>query len=127
MQEAFAAFVSKNELRDAEGRRADLVVTGVGERNVVYQFVVSGGRVRITADAAPSGKLNTRIVAPVDSVTRVLQGVLNGNEKAFFEELRRNQVRLEGAKNFHDATVFGETFGRLARLIRNYRAVLMKS
>jgi len=114
-----------NEVRDAEGRRADLVVTGVGDHNVVYQFVVQGGRVRIGVETAPSGKLNTRIVAPIDSVIRVLEGVLAGNEKAFFEEHRRNQIRVEGAKNFHDATIFGETFGRLARLIRNYRNVLV--
>lgn len=108
----------KGELAQAAGRRCFLAIEGLKYHKWAEYFEVTATGVRTVPAFA---NYDTAIVASLDSVLRVLKGVLAGNEHVFSEEWARGQARIIGDRKLHDGYVFNEVFGRLARIIRRYR------
>lgn len=111
---------SRQDLTKASGRKCVLAIRGLKHYTYERMFKVTEGGVEIVNAAEDP---NTLIVAPVDSVLRVLKGVLVGDEHAFSSEWARGKARLVGSRRLHDGYVFSEIFARLARLIKRYQEV----
>ena len=111
-------FLKAEELEQAKGRKCILGISGLKYLKYEKFFEVTPIGVNIVE---PYADFNTYIAAPVDSVLRVLQGVLNGDTSAFTAEWARGKTRIVGARHLHDGYVFGEVFRRLAELIKRYR------
>ena len=110
--------LKKEELDQAKGRKCILGISGLRYHRYEKFFEVTPTGVNIVE---PYSNFNTYIDAPVDSVVRVLQGVLNGDTSVFSAEWARGKARIVGPKHLHDGFVFGEVFRRLATLIKRYR------
>lgn len=120
VQKIFIQSVSSKDLQEAAGRRCVLKMTGLRHHDIILFFLVDGAGVKVVDPYDPS-VANTWIEAPIDSILRVLKGVLNGDESAFSSEWARGKARIRGKRSFHDGWVFGDTFGRLARTIARYK------
>ena len=117
-REQNGAILKKEDLELAKGRKCILGISGLKYNRYEKFFEVTPTGVSIVK---PYSDFNTYITAPVDSVLRVLQGVLNGDTSTFSAEWARGQAKIVGAKHLHDGFVFGEVFRRLATLIKRYR------
>lgn len=113
-----SSMLPKDDLAKASGRRCILGVGGLKYHSYEKFFEVSPGGVRIVP---PYDNFNTYISAPVDSVLRVLKGVLDGDTAAFSAEWARGQAKIVGERRIHDGYVFSEVFRRLALMIKRYR------
>ena len=120
LEGTFATLATIEELKSAEGRRCILSITELKHQKAAFFFEVSGARIR---QVPPFENFNTYIGAPIDSVIRVLKGVLDGDEDAFTNEWSRGQAKLVGEHSVHDGLQFNEAFRRLTRLIKRYRAL----
>lgn len=125
LQRAFVPFIMKmgvkhEQLQEAEGRRAILLVKGLNHQPALrYYFEVSGLSIK---RVAPFQVLpNTYIEAPIDTILRVFQKVLEGREDAFSSEWAKGEARIVGARSVHDAVMFSSGFQRFAKLIKRYR------
>ena len=110
--------LKKEELEQANGRKCILGISGLKYNRYEKFFEVTPTGVNIVT---PYSDFNTYITAPVGSVLRVLQGVLNGDTSSFSAEWARGEAKIVGPRHLHDGFVFGEVFRRLATLIRRYR------
>ena len=120
LQGAFGTLATAAERSSAEGRACILGITGLQHQEARFFFRVEGSKIR---QVAPFERYNTYIGAPIDSVVRVLKGVLDGDENAFTNEWARGQAKLIGPHSVHDGLQFAEAFRRLALLIKRYRAL----
>jgi hypothetical protein len=120
LQGTFGTLATADERRSAEGRACILGITELRHHEASFFFRVEGARIR---QVAPFERYNTYIGAPIDSVIRVLKGVLDGDENAFANEWARGQAKLVGPHSVHDGLQFAEAFRRLALLIKRYRAL----
>lgn len=111
---------SKSDLSKAAGRRCILGVSGLKYHEYRKFFEVTPTGVEIVQ---PYDTFNTYILAPVDSVLRVLRGTLEGDTEAFAAEWARGKARLSGERRLHDGYVFSAVFKSLALLIKRYREV----
>ena len=111
-------FLQAGDLTKAKGRRCILGISGLKYHKYEKFFEVTPAGVHMVA---PYEEFNTYIAAPVDSIVRVLKGVLSGETSAFTSEWARGQAKIVGSKHLHDGYVFGQIFQRLARLIKRYR------
>ena len=118
LQNLFLGQLSGGDLEKAEGRRCVLRVSGLKHYQYEKYFEGTTAGVKIVP---PYLLPNTYIVAPVDSVYRVLNGVLNGDTAAFSSEWARGRARIVGERKLHDGYVFSEKFKKLANIIRKYR------
>lgn len=116
----FASIATAGERKSAEGRRCILFISGLKHHEASFFFEVVGTTIR---QVQPFEHYNTYIAAPIDSVIRVLKGVLDGDENAFTSEWARGQTKLVGEHSVHDGLQFHEAFRRLAWLIKRYRAL----
>lgn len=114
------AVLKSEELDQAKGRKCILGISGLKYHRYEKFFEVTPSGVNIVP---PYADYNTYIAAPVDSVLRVLQGVLEGDTSSFAAEWARGKAKIVGSKHLHDGFVFGEVFRRLAELIRRYRGL----
>ena len=110
--------LKQEELEQAKGRKCILGISGLKYHRYEKFFEVTPTGVSIVHDYSD---FNTYITAPVDSVLRVLQGVLNGDTSSFSAEWARGDAKIVGPRHLHDGFVFGEVFRRLAILIKRYR------
>lgn len=111
---------ARQDLVQAQGRKCVLAIAGLKYFEYKRMFEVSERGVSIIdADDAP----NTYIVAPIDSVLRVLKGTLNGDSRAFSSEWARGKAKLIGARRLHDGFVFSEIFSQFARSIAKYKGI----
>ena len=110
--------LKQEELQQAKGRKCILGISELKYHRYEKFFEVTPTGVNIVQ---PYSDFNTYIAAPVDSVLRVLQGVLNGDTSVFSAEWARGKAKIVGARHLHDGFVFGEVFRRLATLIKRYR------
>jgi len=119
LQSAFSWLTKPAERADAEGRRCILSVSGLkySEQRSLF-FEVSNGRIQLVE---PYTDYSTYIVAPIDSVIRVLSGIIEGDEDAFSKEWARGKTSITGQRHVHDAIQFSDVFKRLARLCKQYR------
>ena len=106
------------DLQDAEGRRCILVLEGLKFHKFAKFFEVSRSGVRLVE---PFDTYNTAILAPLDSVIRVLKQVLDGKRNAFSSEWARGKARIIGSRSMHDGYVFGQVFDQLAEVIGRYK------
>ena len=106
-----APLATSDELKSAEGRRCILAISGLKHNQASFFFEILGARIR---QVQPFDKFTTHIAAPIDSVTRVLKGALDGDENAFTNEWSRGQATLVGEHSVHDGYQFNEAFRRLA-------------
>ena len=120
LESTFGTFATTDEKKSAEGRRCILAITGLQHHEAVFFFEVTGARIR---QVPRFETYNTYIGAPIDSVIRVLKGVLVGDENAFTNEWTRGQARILGHHSVHDGLQFAEAFRRLSGLIKRYRAL----
>lgn len=97
-----------------------MAITDLEYHEVSFFFEVKGARIR---QITPFENYTTYISAPIDSVIRVLKGVLDGDENAFANEWSRGQAKLVGKHSVHDGLQFQEAFRRLTTLIKRYRAL----
>lgn len=97
-----------------------MYISGLSHHQVAFFFEVTGARIR---QVPRFERYNTHISAPIDSVIRVLKGVLDGDENAFSNEWARGQAKLAGDHSVHDGLQFAEAFRRLAVLVKRYRAL----
>jgi len=106
------------DLTQASGRRCILGISGLKyhKYNKFFEVRPDG----VTA-IDPYQNYNTYILAPIDSVLRVLKGVLDGDTSAFSAEWARGKAKLVGERRIHDGWVFGEVFRQLAEMIKKYR------
>lgn len=116
----FATLATSDERKNAEGRRCILAITGLEHQQAAFFFEVVGAGIR---QVPRFERYNTYIGAPIDSVIRVLKGVLDGDENAFTNEWARGQAKIVGAHSLHDGLQFAEAFRRLAQLVKRYRAL----
>jgi len=118
------AFIRTSELQkdlsQADGRRCILVISGLKHTQHRKFFEVSPSGVKLVE---PYENPNTAILAPVDSVKRVLMGTLNGDTSAFAAEWARGQAKLVGERRIHDGYVFASVFSELASLVKRYRSM----
>ena len=121
---SFATLATKEERATAEGRRCILAITGLTYHKAAFFFEVTGARIR---QVEPFERYNTYIAAPIDSVIRVLKGVLDGDSNAFTNEWARGQAKIVGQHSLHDGLQFADVFSRLAGLIKRYRAMTTRS
>ena len=112
------ALFKQEEITQASGRRCILRISGLKYHKYEQYFEVTQTGVKVVT---PYTNPNTYIAAPIDSVLRVLQGVLNGDTSSFSSEWARGQAKIVGSKHLHDGFVFGEVFRRLATLIGRYK------
>ena len=124
LEGTFATLATSEELKSAEGRRCILSISGLKHQKAAFFFEVLGARIR---QVEPFENYNTYIGAPIDSVIRVLKGVLDGDEDAFANEWSRGQAKLVGEHSVHDGLQFNEAFRRLTRLIKRYRALTTRA
>ena len=117
----FTALASPQEMKDAEGRRCILQITGLKYHQTAFFFEVSGASVR---QVAPFENYTTYIGASLPTVLRVLRGVLAGSLDAFNEEWSRGAATLKGDHSIHDGFQFMEVFRRLARVVQRYNAMV---
>jgi len=119
LQTTFSWLAKPDERDDAEGRRCILSVSGLkyNQQKSIF-FEVSNGRVQMVE---PYEEYSTYIVAPIDSVIRVLSGVIEGDEDVFAKEWARGKASITGQRHVHDAIQFTEAFRRFARLCKQYR------
>ena len=120
LQDTFGTLATADERRSAEGRACILGITGLQHQEARFFFRVEGSTIR---QVAPFEHYNTYIGAPIDSVMRVLKGVLDGDENAFTNEWTRGQAKIVGKHSIHDGMQFAEAFRRVALLIKRYRAL----
>ena len=120
VQRVFVRSVPQKELQEARGRRCVLKMVGLKHHDVVLFFMVDGAGVKIV-DPYSHSEANTYIEAPIDSILRVLKGVLEGDESSFSSEWARGKCRIKGKHSVHDGFVFGDVFGRLSRTIARYK------
>jgi len=106
------------DLQLANGRRCILQITDYDGAVHSRLFEVTEVGVKVLP---AEGDYNTLILAPIDSVARVLKGVLAGNRAAFSSEWAKGRARIVGNRKLHDGFVFSEIFGRLADRIKSYR------
>ena len=118
LQAAFLTQFSASDLEKTSGRRCVLGVSGLKYHTYEKFFEVSPVGVRIVQ---PYEEFNTYIQAPLDSVLRVLKGVLAGDTSAFSSEWARGQAHIIGEKHVHDGYVFSQIFSKLAEMIKRYR------
>jgi len=85
-----------------------------------FFFEVKGSQI---ARVPPFERYTTYIAAPIDSVIRVLKGVLSGDEQAFEKEWARGLAQIRGTHSLHDGVQFAEGFKRLARIVKRYRSL----
>ena len=120
LEGTFGTLATTAERSSAEGRRCILSISGLKHHQAAFFFEVTGARIR---QVPRFETYNTYIAAPIDSVIRVLKGVLNGDENAFSNEWARGQAKLVGEHSVHDGLQFAEAFRRLAGLVKRYRAL----
>jgi len=119
--DAFNGLASAVEQQAAEGRRCILAVTGLKHHpRQAFFFEVKGYKIQIVD---PFTNYTTYIEAPIDSVIRVLKGIWDGREDAFSAEWSRGQAQIRGTRSLHDGMQFNEGFKRVARGIKQYRAL----
>ena len=121
MQTTFAGLANPEEKQAAEGRKCILHITGLKYHEVKFFFAVEGFQIH-QVDAF--AKYNTYIGAPLDSVVRVLNGTIHGDESCFSREWSRGEARIVGDYSVHDGLQFREAFKRIARLIGRYRRAM---
>ena len=121
LEGTFATLATGEERRSAEGHRCILAITGLSHHQLAFFFEVTGARIR---QVPRFERYNTYIGAPIDSVIRVLKGVLDGDENAFTNEWARGQAKIIGDHSVHDGLQFAAAFRRLAGLVKRYRALL---
>jgi hypothetical protein len=120
LEGTFATLATAAERSSAEGRRCILSISGLSHHQAAFFFEVTGARIR---QVPRFERYNTFVSAPIDSVIRVLKGVLDGDENAFSNEWTRGQAKLVGDHSLHDGLQFAEAFRRLAGLVKRYRAL----
>ena len=120
LEGTFATLATAAERSSAEGRRCILSISGLKHHQAAFFFEVTGARIR---QVPRFEHYTTHIATPIDSVIRVLKGVLDGDENAFSNEWARGQAKLVGKHSVHDGLQFAEAFRRLARLVGRYRAL----
>ena len=120
LEGTFATLGTAAERTSAEGRRCILSISGLKHHQAAFFFEVTGARIR---QVPRFEHYTTHIAAPIDSVIRVLKGVLDGDENAFDNEWARGQAKLIGEHSIHDGLQFADAFRRLAGLIKRYRAL----
>lgn len=120
LEGSFASLATAAELRSAEGRRCILSIRGLQYHKADFFFEVVDAGIH---QVQPFEKFNTYIAAPIDSVTRVLKGMLEGDEHAFTKEWARGQAKLVGDYSVHDGLQFDLACRRFARLLNRYRAL----
>mgnify|MGYP001614729860 CR=1 FL=1 len=120
LEGTFATLATAAERSSAEGRRCILSISGLKYHQATFFFEVTGARIH---QVPRFEGYTTHIAAPIDSVIRVLKGVLDGDENAFSNEWARGQAKLVGEHSVHDGLQFAEAFRRLAGLIRRYRSL----
>ena len=113
----FKRVASEEEIVAAEGRRCILAVSGLKYTKQAYYFEVSGASIKVVP---PYADYNTLVIAPLESVLRVMKGVAGGNKWAFSEEVARGKTTLKGEHSLHDTYAFTEVFKRLASLAARY-------
>ena len=118
LQNAFSWLAKPDERAAAEGRRCILSVTGLKytPQSSIF-FEVANGRVSMVD---PYEEHSTYIVAPIESVIRVLSGVIEGDADAFSKEWAKGLASVTGQRHVHDAIQFSEAFRRFALLCRRY-------
>jgi hypothetical protein len=120
LEATFSTLATAAELKSAEGHRCILFISGLSHHQAAFFFEVTGARIR---QVPRFERYNTHISAPIDSVIRVLKGVLDGDDHAFTNEWARGQATLGGDHSLHDGLQFAEAFRRLAQLVKRYRAL----
>ena len=120
IQAAIFRQFTQSDVARASGRRCVLGITGLKYTEYKRFFEVTSNGVRVVP---PNETFNTYIAAPVDSVLRVLKGLLNGDSSAFAAEQARGVAVLYGEHKIHDGWVFADVFARLARVMQKYRGV----
>ena len=124
LQTSFSSLANPTEKQDAEGRRCILHITDLKYHKAAFYFAVEGFRVH---QVDPFVKYNTYIGAPLDSVIRVLNGVLEGDENCFGREWSRGAAQLKGDYSVHDGLQFRNAFKRIARAVKRYRQYLAQT
>ena len=121
LEGTFATLATAAERGSAEGRRCILSISGLSHHQAAFFFEVTGARIR---QVPRFERYNTYISAPIDSVIRVLKGVLDGDEDAFTNEWTRGQAKLVGEHSVHDGLQFANAFRRLAGWVKRYRVLI---
>lgn len=119
IQRVFIRTVPTEQLAQAKGRRCILRINDLKYTNskAIY-FEVDERGVHVVS---PYESYNTIIDAPLASVMRVVNGVLDGDPTAFTAEWARGKIRVIGQRSVHDSVQFGDVFRSLARTIRRYK------
>lgn len=121
LQGTFSNLTTAAERTSAEGRRCILSISDLKYHQAAFFFEVTGAMIR---QVPQFERYTTHIAAPIDSVVRVLKGVLDGDENAFANEWARGQAKLVGKHSVHDGFQFAEAFRRLAGAIKRYRTLV---
>ena len=81
LQGTFSNLTTAAERTSAEGRRCILSISDLKYHQAAFFFEVTGAMIR---QVPQFERYTTHIAAPIDSVVRVLKGVLDGDENAGF-------------------------------------------
>lgn len=119
IQRVFIRTVPTDQIAQAKGRRCILRINDLKytESKAIYFEVDEHGVHVVSAYES----YNTIIDAPMASVMRVINGVLDGDQTAFSAEWARGKIRVIGQRSVHDAVTFSDIFKGLARTIRRYK------
>jgi hypothetical protein len=117
LSQAFKSFATKDELAEAEGRKCILAISGLKTTKRAYYFEVTGASIRLVE---PYANYTTLIIAPLDSILRVFNGVAAGDKWAFSNERARGKAIFRGSHSLFDAYALGEAFKRFAELAKRY-------
>ena len=118
LQRLWTRELSRGDLEQAQGRKCVLGIVGLKYHSFQKFFEVTPTGVQIVA---PYEGFNSYIEAPLDSVTRVLKGVLDGDSTIFTQEWARGIAKIRGNRKVHDGYVFNQVFARLAEMFARYK------
>lgn len=118
LQRLWMKELSQGDLEQAQGRKCVLAITGLKYHSFERYFLVTPTGVEIVE---PYQGYNSYIEAPLDSVTRVLKGVLEGDTTVFTQEWARGIAKIRGNRKVHDGVVFNQVFARLAEMFARYK------
>jgi hypothetical protein len=118
LQRLWTRELSQGDLEQAQGRKCVLGIVGLKYHSFEKFFEVTPTGVQIVE---PYKGYNSYIEAPLDSVTRVLKGVLDGDTTAFTQEWARGIAKIRGNRKVHDGYVFNQVFARLAEMFLRYK------
>ena len=118
LQRLWMRELSRGDLEQAQGRKCVLGITGLKYHRFEKFFQVTPTGVQIVD---PYEGFNSYIEAPLDSVVRVLKGVLEGDSTIFTQEWARGIAKIRGQRRVHDGYVFNQVFARLAEMFARYK------